>query len=239
MKTSDPVVTGNERAAAILARRRAAAERRTAALAADPNKLQLSIKMLGAAGVNLPWATMQTAGFLLAAGDSWFDYPFCDVLKLLHDNHGYNIESSAHRGDPMESMAYHGGQLDMFARCLENVLALGAKPRAILLSGGGDDIAGKEFGMLLNNAKSSIAGWNSEVLSGVINDRIQIAYQSFVTSIVAICQGYKVPTPPILFHGYDYPVPDGRGFLGGWPFPGHLAPARVSREVIRRPSDDD
>ena len=25
---------------------------------------------------------------------------------------------------------------------------------------------------------------------------------------------------PILVHGYDYPVPDGRGFLGGWPFPG-------------------
>jgi hypothetical protein len=26
---------------------------------------------------------------------------------------------------------------------------------------------------------------------------------------------------PILVHGYDYPVPDGRGFLGGWgPLPG-------------------
>jgi hypothetical protein len=26
---------------------------------------------------------------------------------------------------------------------------------------------------------------------------------------------------PIIVHGYDYPVPDGRGFLGGWgPLPG-------------------
>jgi hypothetical protein len=24
----------------------------------------------------------------------------------------------------------------------------------------------------------------------------------------------------VLVHGYDYPVPDGRGFLWGWPFPG-------------------
>ncbi|MBD0322895.1 MAG: hypothetical protein ICV72_05840, partial [Aldersonia sp.] len=32
---------------------------------------------------------------------------------------------------------------------------------------------------------------------------------------------------PIIVHGYDYPVPDGRGFLGGWgPLPGPwLAPS--------------
>jgi hypothetical protein len=46
--------------------------------------------------------TTKTAGFLLAMGDSWFDYPFCDVLKVL-DAHGYDIESAAHHGDRIES----------------------------------------------------------------------------------------------------------------------------------------
>ena len=43
------------------------------------------------------------------------------------------------------------GQLDKFARCMDKIVALGATPKAILVSGGGDDIAGKEFGMLINN----------------------------------------------------------------------------------------
>jgi hypothetical protein len=61
-------------------------------------------------------ASLQTAGLLLVAGDSWCDYLFYDVLKLLDDNYSYNVESSAHREDPIEEMAYQGGQLDTFAR---------------------------------------------------------------------------------------------------------------------------
>ena len=49
-----------------------------------------------------------TAGVLVAEGDSWFDYPFNDVLSLLEDNHGYDVESVAHKGDRVEEMAYGG-----------------------------------------------------------------------------------------------------------------------------------
>lgn len=164
---------------------------------------------------------MLTAGFLVAAGDSWFDYPFYDVLKLLEDDYGYNIESAAHRGDPIEMMAYFGGQLDKLARGLEKVIAQGAVPKAVLVSGGGDDIAGAEFGMLLNSDYSPIAGWNDEILDGVINKRISTAYVSLLTAIDQLCQDKLGHSVPILVHGYDYPVPDGRGFLGGWgPLPG-------------------
>ena len=173
-----------------------------------------------AAGIAEPAASLETAGFLVAAGDSWFDYPFYDVLKLLEDNYGYNVESAAQRGDPIESMAYQGGQLDKLARCIEKVKAHGAVPKAVLLSGGGNDIAGNEFGMLLNNATSPIRGWNAEVVDGVINQRILKAYQSMLSSIASLCQKDLGQVVPILVHGYDYPVPDGRGFWGGWPFPG-------------------
>jgi hypothetical protein len=210
----------------ILARRQAARATRAAALAAHPGpisiKTELTRARLTAAGApSIATESAQTAGYLLAVGDSWFDYPIHDVLTKLDDNYGYNIESSAHKGDPIEAMVSHVGQLDKFARCIDKVVSLGATPKAILVSGGGDDIAGDEFGMLINNIDLPIGGWNDQILAGVIDTRIAAAYRLMVASINALCQKRLNNTYPILVHGYDHPVPDGRGFLGGWgPFPG-------------------
>jgi len=217
--TTAAIAVGRKIADEILARRTIARARRANVLATHPKRLELNVQVASTAGP-LAVASLHTAGFLVAAGDSWFDYPLYDVLKLLEDNYGYNVESAAHRGDPIEAMAYQGGQLDKFARCLEKVLAHGATPKAVLLSGGGDDIAGKEFGMLLNNATSAIGGWNSEIVDGVINQRIVAAYKAMLGAINHLCEQSVGKSLPILVHGYDYPVPDGRGFLGGWPFPG-------------------
>lgn len=214
----------------IIARRRAGRESRAAALAAHRQPISIKTELtrltVPAAGVaeaapQIATAQTQTAGYLIAVGDSWFDYPIEDVLTKLDDNYGYNIESSAHRGDPIETMVSHVGQLDKFARCLDKVGSLGATPKAILISGGGDDIAGVEFGMLINNPDLHIGGWNEQAVAGVIDTRIAAAYQLMFLSINQICQQDVGRTFPILVHGYDYPVPDGRGFLGGWgPLPG-------------------
>jgi hypothetical protein len=122
-------------------------------------------------------SSLQTAGYLLAVGDSGFDYPIHDVLTKLEDNYAYNIESAAHKGDPIEAMVSRVGQMDKFARLMDKIVALGVTPKAILVSGGGDDIAGDEFGMLLNNIDLSIAGWNEQVVAGVIDTRIATAYR--------------------------------------------------------------
>ncbi len=217
--TAAAIAIGQRNADEILARRRIARTRRANALATHPETLKLSVQVESLTGP-IAAASHETAGFLIAAGDSWFDYPIHDVLKLLEDNYGYNVESAAHRGDPIEAMAYKDGQLDKFARCLEKVVAQGATPKAVLLSGGGDDIAGKEFGMLLNNATSGIAGWNGEIVDVLLNQRIVAAYKTMLVAINSLCQQDLGKSLPILVHGYDYPVPDGRGFLGGWPFPG-------------------
>jgi len=209
----------------ILARRAAARATRKAAL--ERHREPISIKteltrfQLTAAGATeaapqVASAITQTAGYLLAVGDSWFDYPIEDVLTKLDDNYGYNIESAAHRGDRIETMVSHVGQLDKFARCLDKVIALGATPKAILVSGGGDDIAGDEFGMLINNIDLNIGTWNEQTVAGVIETRVAAAYRMMFVSLNAICQNDAHRTFPILVHGYDYPVPDGRGFLGGW-----------------------
>jgi hypothetical protein len=215
--TAMALSAGQQKTVEILARRTIARAHRASVLQKRSSPLKLTIQATGFAE---PAVSLQTAGYLVAAGDSWFDYPLHDVLKLLDDEHGYNVESAAHRGDPIEAMFYQDGQLDKFARCVEKVLAYGVTPKAVLLSGGGNDIAGKEFGMLLNNAESKIGGWNSEIVDGLINTRIVTAYKSMLVTINGICQTQFKKVLPVLVHGYDYPVPDGRGFLGGWPFPG-------------------
>ena len=154
---------------------------------------------------------------LLAEGDSWFDYPFHHILRMLEDKHFYDVESVAHKGDRVEDMAYGGGQLEEFTHRLDKLLRNGIIPKAILLSGGGNDIAGEEFGMLLNHANSPIAGLNDNIIKGV-TERLTLAYVTIIKGITVISNNRLNTRLPIIVHGYDYAIPDGRGFLGGWAF---------------------
>ena len=132
--------------------RRRAASLRRAAPAVDARAV--SPRLIRAAGGP---PGIARAGVLVAAGDSWFDYPWHDVLRMLEDHHGYDVESVAHKGDSVESMAY-GGQLEEFTRLIEKLLRQRVVPRAILLSGGGNDVAGDEFRVLINHVRSARAG---------------------------------------------------------------------------------
>jgi hypothetical protein len=193
-----------------LRKRVQAVKRQTAAVRAARVPPPIAAKLIRAAGG--PGST----GVLVAEGDSWFDYPLNDVLRFLEDYHGYDVESVAHRSDRVEDMAYGPGQFEEFSRRLEKLLRQNVVPKAILLSGGGNDIAGQEFGMLINHALSPVAGFNEQVLSGVIDERIKFAYVTILSAITRICEQRLNGSIRILTHGYDYPVPDGRGFLGGW-----------------------
>lgn len=196
-----------------IARRKAAVARVQRAARREPPALASHLKR--AAG---PAAS---AGTLVAEGDSWFDYPLWDVLKMLEDEHGFDVESVAHKGDRVEDMAYGPGQLDAFCRLVEKLIRSDRVPRAILLSGGGNDIAGDEFGVLLNHAGSPIAGLNDDVVTGVIDQRIRLSYVTMITQVTRLCQNMLGRKLPIVTHGYAHAVPDGRGFLGGWgPLPG-------------------
>jgi hypothetical protein len=92
----------------------------------------------------------------MAEGDSWFDYPWKDVLSCLEDEHGYDVESVAHKGDHVEQMAYDGGQLVQFLRRLERLLLRQNKiPKAVLLSGGNDFAS---VGLKGNRLQKRLAG---------------------------------------------------------------------------------
>jgi hypothetical protein len=208
--TRSALLLGRKQATEVLARRGKILRKRERVLKAHAP--QSPVRLAAAAAP----AAAPSRGVLVAEGDSWFDYPLVDILGLLDDEHGFDVESVAHRGDAIEEMAYGGTQLEDFVRRLEKVRRRGHVPKAILLSGGGNDVAGPEFGMLLNHAASAIAGWNARVLDGVIDDRVRTAYVTILSRVTTVCLKLFGRSLPILVHGYDYPVPDGRGFLGGW-----------------------
>lgn len=160
-------------------------------------------------------------GLVVAEGDSWFDYPFFDVLERLEDRFQYRVESVAHKGDTVEEMAYDTTQLTKLARLFEKVKADGRVPRAVLLSGGGNDIAGEELGVLLNHASANLGDVNENVLTGVIDERLRFAMTSVISAVTALAEQQFQKKVPVVVHGYAYPVPDGRGYASGfWILPG-------------------
>lgn len=201
----------------VLARRNSALAKRRRALVERARTKRPSPAATLAAKSPL-MAAAASPDVLLAEGDSWFDYPFYDVLQILEDDFAFDVESVAHKGDAIEQMAYGGGQLHDFTRLLEKLLAQNRAPRAILLSGGGNDVAGDEFTMMLNHSLSQARGINQQVLTGVIDERIKNAYIFIIAAVTRVCQARIGKPIKILIHGYDYPVPDGRGFLGGFAF---------------------
>lgn len=168
----------------------------------------IAAKYVTAAGV-------RERGVLVAEGDSWFDYCGSDVLKEL-DDLGFDIEEKAHRGDTIEEMAYSEQQLDDLKRLLQKVIRDRKRLRAILISGGGNDVAGNEFAQLLNHALSSQPGLNDDIVRGVIDVRVRDAYLTILYAVTAVCQSTLGRVVPIVIHGYGRPRPDGRGVGGGW-----------------------
>ena len=158
---------------------------------------------------------------IVAEGDSWFDYPFFNVLDALEHGFGYEVESVAHAGDTVEGMAYDPGQLSGFNRMLDKLQQQGRPPAAVMLSAGGNDIAGPTLAALLNDGASPAPGLNESVMVGVVDQRLRDALVTVLSTVTNLCRAHFGAALPILIHGYDYAVADGRGYAGGfWLLPG-------------------
>lgn len=217
---------GSRAAKQVIERRIAVLTGRTAKeseAAAEPMTVAAPVaseNLLGPAG-RAAMAARSPKAYLIAEGDSWFDYPRSDVLDALEDDHNFRVERVAHRGDTVEDMAFNPSQIGDLARRFERLLQDRKPVRAVLVSGGGNDIAGDEFGMLLEHALSGKAAVNQVIADQVVNGRIRDALLRLIGTVNATAEAYLGQRIPIVVHGYGYPVADGRGFLGGrWFLPG-------------------
>jgi lysophospholipase L1-like esterase len=167
---------------------------------------------------------IETAGLRgVAVGDSWFDYIPArllgpgDVLDCLVSTGQFNIYRTAKAGDTVEDMVWGTD----FWSCtwdprLKHQLsdAIDAirttQPNFFLFSGGGNDIAGDTFADYLDHAAYGGSALRQESLSFLINSYLRAAFRALFDEVQRAKAGL-----PIFFHGYNYPVADGRAVING------------------------
>lgn len=194
-----------------------------------------AVTALGPAG-RMAAARGPAKRFVVAEGDSWFDYPRSDVLDVLEDDHDIRVEKVAQAGDTVENMAFNPEQIDSLAKRYERLLRDGKVISAVLLSGGGNDIAGDEFGVMLEHANSGKPEINQVIADELIGKRLADAYARIIGTIMGISNAYLGRQVPIIAHNYGYPVADGRGVLGGaWFLPGPWLSPGFARKAINDP----
>lgn len=163
----------------------------------------------------------------VATGDSWFDYVPArllspgDVIDHLNAGTDFNIWRTSVAGDTVENMiwgtTYWSGSWNVqdtrqLPRAIDLIQLKDA--RFFLFSGGGDDIVGTPLSNYLNHVGSGMPPIRTSEFSFLINEYLRTCYVTMIEAIRAV-----KPTLPIIFHGYDYPVADGRGVLNGpWGF---------------------
>jgi hypothetical protein len=153
---------------------------------------------------------------IVAEGDSWFDYPIKgDLLDVLRKKHGYTIHQVSKAGALMEDMVYGSerrfwaGSRPQMIETMSTVAKL--KPSLVLISGGGNDIAGAELAAFINRKAHNVDPLREEAMDHMIFSVFRRAYDVFIGAIEHVSKEGDFPLK-ILGHNYDFPNPDGRGY---------------------------
>jgi lysophospholipase L1-like esterase len=157
-------------------------------------------------------------GRLIAEGDSWFcGLLGVDLVDMLEEQ-GYTVESVARPGDGLEDMI-RAAQLAEFCRTLERRLILNDPPKAVLLSAGGNDVVRDNLKKLLKPSTAAKPipadkAIDSKKARQVIDRHMRDEMVKIFSAISQVCSKNSFAPIPILVHGYDYPIPDGRSLTG-------------------------
>jgi hypothetical protein len=161
---------------------------------------------------------------LIAQGDSWFDYlPGAHVDIVAHlrslSPQTPKILNLAHYGESTEDML----GLEKLAELRDQLRNPRAGPfDAILFSGGGNDLAGNQFRLWLNDraaAGGNPASGLNRARVGAILGVIKAGYEDLIATRNSFAKSAWIFT-----HGYDFAIPTGKGVcnVGPWLQPGLL-----------------
>lgn len=152
---------------------------------------------------------------LFAQGDSWFDYPLdgnrpsladTDIIAQLRGLGTQNplILNIAHYGDTsiqQMSLPKKERMIEIFAD--KGNWGEQGKPDAILFSAGGDDIAGNQFTIFLNDKADHAQGLDTQRFTEALG-MVKAAYRDLFEF-----RDRYAPGVPIFGHCYDFPIPNG------------------------------
>jgi hypothetical protein len=184
---------------------------------------------------------------ILAEGDSWFDYPVPffggGIIPRLESLLGVPILNLAKAGDEVRYMLGVTERKELVSK-LRNGCPAGGPWDLLLFSGGGNDIVGDPMTLWIKS-------WD-----GSISPESHLIKARFEAALELVKAGYEdlidlrnklSPGTHLVFHAYDYSIPDGRGIcnLGPWlkptfdfrNFPTQAAAQRVVRSMIDQFSD--
>jgi hypothetical protein len=147
---------------------------------------------------------------VLALGDSWFHYPFNNLITplytVLEQPTIYVVGESGARADEL----CKGSWLDSFRRMLVGYPSI----RLVCLSAGGNDFAGigdlddKILAPDCRDATTLAQCYRAGQPQGVFA-AVELAYRTILTLVAS-----NRPDVPVLVHNYDYAIPDGRTLPG-------------------------
>lgn len=159
---------------------------------------------------------------VLAIGDSWFNYFFTDLYRVLLDR-GFIVKRVASPGDTLHNIALgtpagSAGAAKSTQFTLLKALIDGSEtpPSAIILSAGGDDVVFVDAGharlkSLLNQAESGPPALIAKEVRKLVDRDLGTDLATVLDAITAACrERYPDQSIPILIHGYAHPVADGR-----------------------------
>lgn len=187
-----------------------------------------------------PFAPLQ----IFAEGDSWFDYPVPffggGIIPRLEDRIGVPILNLGKAGDEVRYML-GVEERKILTRHLRDGCPAGGPWDVLLFSGGGNDIVDNPMALWIKD-------WNPAIPA--VNHIHQARFDSALALVRA---GYEdliamrdtlSPSTHLVFQGYDFAIPDGRGFchLGPWlkptfdlrKFPTQSARAEVVKAMLQQ-----
>ena len=154
---------------------------------------------------------------ILAEGDSWFDYPAFiggGIIPRLAGRLGVPILNLAKAGD---AGRYRLGVEERLVRAdqLSGGSPAGGPWDVVLFSGGGNDIVGNPMALWVKDFNPAIppaSNINQPRFDAALA-LVRAGYEDLIT-----LRDQLSPQTHLVFQGYDFPIPDGRGicFLGPW-----------------------
>lgn len=163
---------------------------------------------------------------LIAQGDSWFDYPL--PVPIIHQSdviaHLKNLPliapevlSLAHYGETAEDMLGVKKYHELFDNLADSN---NGNFDAILFSGGGNDFAGEQFRLWINDESAS----GGNVINALNTDRVNAILEVVKAGYIDLINGRDKldRSIPIFAHSYDWAIPNGEPApcgVGPWMMP--------------------